>query len=63
MDSEPLFKVTPPHTLPTQNHQTECHGLLYNLIWGSAAMLQTHLQRFKANVLVICVPDYVHVVR
>ena len=65
IDSEPLLKTTPPHMLPTQSHQTECYDLPYNLVWGSAAVLQTRLQHFKANanVCVICVPDYVHMTR
>ena len=63
IDSEPSFKTTPPHMLPTQSHQTECYDLLYILVRGSAAMLQTHLQHFKANVCVNCVPDYVHMTR
>ena len=41
IDPEPLFKTTPPHTLPMQSHQTECYDLLYNLVWGAAAMLHS----------------------
>ena len=63
IDPKPLFKTTPPHTQPTQSHQTECCDLLCNLAWGSAAVLQTHLQHFKANLCVICVPDYVYMTR
>ena len=72
IDPKPLFKTTPPHTQPTQRHQTECCDLLCNLIGmrlsssaaeGSAAVLQTYLQHFKANVCVICVPDYVYMTR
>ena len=59
IDPKPLFKTTPLHTKPTENHQTECCDVLCNLVWGSAAALQTYLQHFKVNVCVICVPDYV----
>ena len=63
IDSEPLFKSPPPPTQPTQSHQTECCDLLYNFVWGSAAVLQTHLQQFQENACVICVPDYVYMTK
>ena len=49
IDPKPSFQTIPPHTQPTQSHQTECYDLLCNLVWGSAAVLQTDLQHFKAN--------------
>ena len=47
----------------TQSHQIDYCNLLCNLIWGSTAVVQTHLQHLKANVYVICVPDYVYMAR
>ena len=38
-------------------------NLLCNLIWDTAAMLQTHLQHLKANPCLIRVPDYVVMTR
>ena len=32
---------------PTQSHQIDHCNLLCNLVWGSAAVLQTHLQHLK----------------
>ena len=62
IDSKPLLKK-PPYMQPMQSHQTESCNLFCNLIWGSAAVLQTHLLNYKANVCVICVPDYVYIIR
>ena len=48
---------------PTQSHLIDCCNLLCNLAWGSAAVLQNHLQHLKENVCVTCVPDYVYMNR
>ena len=46
-----------------QSHQIDYCNLLCNLVWGWAAVLQTHLQHLKENVGLICVPDYVYMAR
>ena len=53
-----LFKKNP--SRPTQSHQIDYCNLLCNLVWVSAAVLETHCNIWKKNICVICVADYVY---